>query len=207
MGYYQELRKALDSTKMGDTSSKEYKIVMEAKKPLLDILFYDSRETGEPIINKKAISHIGYWGHPTLVKKVYSQIMKYTNVFDTKCTKYPKGYVSQMTMEFRCSLLKKCGILLFIEDDFVPSAYAYHFNDDWGTPFRYYNLTKKFYRIYLVEYSKRTGEGFYQTTLHNPKKLIEDLNEPVYDRFNEYKEDMITTIKEAAGYLVDYKVN
>lgn len=40
MGYYKDLRDALNSTKMQDKNSKEYKLIMEAKKPLLDILFY-----------------------------------------------------------------------------------------------------------------------------------------------------------------------
>lgn len=39
MGYYKDLRSALNSTKMGDKTSKEYKLVMEARKPLMDILF------------------------------------------------------------------------------------------------------------------------------------------------------------------------
>ena len=40
MGYYKDLRDALNSTKMQDKNSKEYKLIMEAKKPLLDILNY-----------------------------------------------------------------------------------------------------------------------------------------------------------------------
>ena len=82
MGYYKDLRSALNSTRMGDKTSKEYKLVMEARKPLMDILFYHQDEPSHhfertEFINHKLLSNIGFWGTPELVKKVYDQIIKY----------------------------------------------------------------------------------------------------------------------------------
>ena len=88
MGYYKDLRSALNSTKMGDKTSKEYKLVMEARKPLMDILFYHQDEPSHyderiEFIDGKLLSNIGNWGTPGLVKKVYNQICKYRpDIFD-----------------------------------------------------------------------------------------------------------------------------
>ena len=133
MGYYKDLRDALNSTKMGDQNSKEYKLIMEAKKPLLDILFYHRDEPSHhdertEYINSKLLSNIGFWGRQELIEKVYNQICKYTNIFNRVKS---DGYTSKCTISFRASLYEKCNIFCLIEDDFTYEAYSYNFNDVW----------------------------------------------------------------------------
>ena len=211
MGYYKDLRNALNSTKMGDKTSKEYKLVMEAKKPLLDILFYEGEESvisgRTSYINSKLLSNIGNWGTPELIKKVYDQIIQYKkDVFKGISIKPNTGlrdaYKSKCTMSFRESLYRKCGILCFIDDDFTYEAYVYHFGDSWGNPWGWLTMKYEFYRLYLIEYSKRTGEGFYEKTLHNPERLLKDLEDvPESYGLERTKDAIRKCILEASKYV------
>lgn len=222
MGYYKDLRRALERGDLGNPESESYKLVMGAKKPLLDIIFYQKEEddcrtnTMEThyYINEKYLNHIGFWGTPELVEKVYHQIKKYkSRIFDDKeyCNKfYSEGYLSRTTADFRASLYKKCGILWFIDDDFCYSAYTWHFSDIWGTPWNWWKFKFIFYRKYIVEYAKTTGEGFYETYLHKPRALVKELDNYKVDAYElrdlskEEIEEIKNIIREAAKYLVDY---
>ncbi len=155
---------------------------------MLDILFYHQAEPSHfdertEFINSKLLSNIGNWGTPELVKKVYHQILRYKSGVFKGISIQPSnpnmrdGYKSKCTMSFRESLYRKCGILHFIDDDFTYEAYTWHFNDVWGTPWNWLVMKYEFYRKYLVEYSKITGEGFYEKTLHNPERLLKDLED------------------------------
>ncbi len=42
MGYYKDLRSALNSTKMGDINSREHKLIMEAKKTIVGYIILSS---------------------------------------------------------------------------------------------------------------------------------------------------------------------
>lgn len=212
MGYYKDLRSALNSTKMGDKTSKEYKLVMEARKPLMDILFYHQDEPSHyderiEFIDGKLLSNIGNWGTPGLVKKVYNQICKYRpDIFDGISVQPSNpnirdAYKSKCTMSFRESLYRKCDILHFIDDDFIYEAYTYHFDDVWGTPWNWLVMKYAFYRKYLVEYSHRTGEGFYEKTLHNPERLLKDLDDvPKSYGLEESKDAIRNCLIEASKY-------
>ena len=203
MGYYKDLRDALNSIKMQDKNSKEYKLIMEAKKPLLDILFYHRDEPSHydertEYINSKLLSNIGFWGRPELIKKIYSQICKYRkDIFDDVKS---DGYKSKCTMSFRASLYQKCNIFCLIEDDFTYEAYTYHFNDVWGTSWDWSVMKYKLYREYLIKYSKKTGEGFYEKYLHTPERLLEDL-ENVHGLDKE-KDSIRASIIEASKYIL-----
>lgn len=201
MGYYKDLRSALNSTKMGDKNSKEYDLIMGAKKPLLDILFYHRDESEREYIDSKLLSNIGFWGRPELIEKVYYQITKYKkDIFDG----VSDGYKSKSTITFRSSLYEKCNIFCLIEDDFTYEAYTYNFNDTWGTPWDWTVMKHKFYREYLIEYSKKTGEGFYEKYLHTPEKLIEDLEKvpASYGLDKRVKDDIRASIIEASKYIL-----
>ena len=203
MSYYKDLRSALNSTKMGDKNSKEYDLIMGAKKPLLDILFYHRDEEDErtECINARLLSNIGFWGRPELIEKVYHQICKYKKgIFDGVKT---DGYTSKCTMSFRAALYEKCGIFCLIEDDFTYEAYVYCFNDTWGTPWDWTVMKHKFYREYLIKYSKKTGEGFYEKYLHTPEKLIADLeNIPSSYGIDKEKDAIRASIMEASKYIL-----
>lgn len=213
MGYYKDLRSVLNSTRMGDKTSKEYKLVIEARKPLMDILFYHQDEPSHhfertEFIDSKLLSNIGNWGTPELVEKVYRQILRYRSGIFKGISMMPSNpsmrdaYKSKCTMSFRESLYRKCGILHFIEDDFTYEAYTYHFDDVWGTPWNWLVMKYEFYRKYLVEYSKRTGEGFYEKTLHNPTKLLEKLEDvPESYGLEETKDAIRDCIIEASKYI------
>lgn len=103
-------------------------------------------------------------------------------------------------MSFRASLYQKCNIFCLIEDDFTYEAYTYHFNDVWGTSWDWSVMKYKFYREYLIEYSKKTGEGFYEKYLHTPERLLEDL-ENVH-RLDEEKDSIKDSIIEASKYIL-----
>jgi len=213
MGYYKDLRSALNSTRMGDKNSKEYKLVMEARKPLMDILFYHQDEPSyyfgrTEFIDSKLLSNIGNWGTSELVEKVYNQIVKYKpDTFKGISTRpsnphIKDAYKSKSTMNFRESLYRKCGILCFIDDDFTYEAYVYHFGDSWGNPWGWLTMKYEFYRLYLIEYSKRTGEGFYEKTLHNPERLLKDLEDvPESYGLERTKDAIRKCILEASKYV------
>lgn len=215
MGYYKDLRVAIGREgDLGNPKSEDYKLVMEAKKPLLDLLFYQREEdwTGEGkieinhYIDEQTLSRIGFRGTPELVEKVYHQIKKYKSrlFYDKKYRAkfYKEGYLSCMTFGFRTALYEKCNILWFMEDDFTYEAYVYAFGDSWKNPWEWLSMKYGFYRKYLVEYSKRTGEGFYEKTLHNPEKLIKDLETiPESYELEETKDAIRKCILEASKYV------
>lgn len=213
MGYYKDLRSALNSTRMGDKTSKEYKLVMEARKPLMDILFYHSDEPSHyfertEFIDSNSLDEIGFWGTPELVEKVYRQILRYrSDIFKGISTRPSNpnmrdAYKSKCTMCFREALYRKCSILHFLEDDFTYEAYTYHFGDHWGTPWNWLVMKYEFYRKYLVEYSKRTGKGFYEEHLHNPERLLKDLEAvPASYGLEETKDAIRSCIIEASKYI------
>ena len=213
MGYYKDLRNALNSTRMGDKTSKEYKLVMEARKPLMDILFYHQDEPSHhfertEFIDSKLLSNKGNWGTPELVKKVYNQIIRYRSDIFKGISMMPSNpsmrdaYKSKCTMDFRKALYRKCGILHFMKDDFTYEAYVYHFDDEWGTPWNWLVMKYEFYRKYLIEYSRRTGEGFYEKDLHNPEKLLKDLKDvPKSYGLEETKDAIRNCLIEASKYI------
>lgn len=207
MGYYKDLRNALNSTRISDKESKEYKMVMEAKKPLLDIIEYQREELDGSLatyIDSEILDNIGRWGTPELIKKVHDQICRfrksiYKGVSTDKKNGWKTAYKTKCTIEFRSYLYQKCGILYFIDDDFTSEGYIWTFSDSWGTPWYFERMKEKFFRKYLVEFSKKTGEGFFS---HTPEELIERIHDK-YGFTEEEKEDIKNTIREATSYLVN----